>query len=517
MPTASQTPEILLFFGRFHPLLVHLPIGFLLLLLIVEAVAKIPRFHTIGHASRLILGMAVLSAVTSATFGWLLSLGGDYDPGLLRWHKWTGVAVAATAVVAFFFQCLNWRKIYHAILFATIGLLAVASHYGGSLTHGKDYLTEHAPQPLRAWLAWLGVAPKKKAPHKKPLAEPEQAVLYTDLVQPILDQKCTGCHNGEKLKGGLRADSLQAMLKGGKAGPAVLAGRATDSPLIQRILLPIEDDKHMPPNGKPQLSDDEVAIVQWWIDSGLSADKKVAALNPPVRVLAVLDSLFGREADAPPELGKLEEILPVAQQLGEQLGITILPLAQGEPWLHCNASGMKTFGNADLAKLEPIRANIRWLNLGGTKITDAGTPQIAGMRNLTQLHLEKTGITDAGLKSLTGLRDLEYLNLYGTPVTDAGLQSIRRLAKLQRLYLWQTKVTPASAKALVEEFVDKQKLERWQQEIENLETRIKSLNLDVNTGEKAAPPAQASPTPAVAAATPAAPKLMPPNATPKPR
>lgn len=516
--------ELLLFFGRFHPLVVHLPIGLLMLLLVIETVAKIPRFRTVGDSSRLILALAVLSAAVSALFGWMLSQGGDYDPDLLKWHKWSGFAVAGAALVAFVFQCLNWRKLYHVLLFSTFGVLTVASHFGGSLTHGKDYLTEYAPEPLRAL---LGAAPKKKAKDKKSITDPEQAVLYTDLVQPILDQKCSSCHNGEKLKGGLRVDKLTAMLKGGKSGPAVLAGKATDSPLVKRVLLPVEDDKHMPPGGKPQLTDDELAIIQWWIDSGVSADKKIADLKPPVRVLAVLDSLFGQGEEEAPEPKTLEEILPVAQQVSADVGIPILPLAQNEPWLHCNASVLKTFGDAELAKLDPLKANIRWLNLAGTKVTDAGLKQVAGMKNLTQLHLERTAVTDAGLRSLSKLRELEYLNLYGLPITDNGLQSLKRLTNLQHLYLWQTKVSPDAAKALADEFVDKQKIERWQQQIENLEYKIKNLNLDVNTGGQVPSPVPAqssgrqAPAPTVAAAstnteTGASSSGAPPGATDSP-
>jgi hypothetical protein len=277
----------------------------------------------------------------------------------------------------------------------------------------------------------------------------------------------------------------------------VIAGKATDSPLVKRVLLPVEDDKHMPPGGKPQLTDDELAIIQWWIDSGVSADKKVADLKPPVRVLAVLDSLFGQGEEEAPEPKTLDEILPVAQQVSADVSVPILPLAQNEPWLHCNASVLKTFGDVELAKLEPLKANIRWLNLAGTKVTDAGLKQVAGMKNLTQLHLERTAVTDAGLRSLSKLRELEYLNLYGLPVTDNGLQSLKRLTNLQHLYLWQTKVSPDAAKALADEFVDKQ----------NLEYKINNLNLDVNTGGQvpAPVPAQSSgkqaPAPTVAASS----------------
>jgi hypothetical protein len=69
----------------------------------------------------------------------------------------------------------------------------------------------------------------------------------------------------------LRVDSLEALQKGGHSGPALVAGSAQDSLLIQRMLLPIEDEDHMPPDGKPQPTPAEITVLQWWIDRGAPA------------------------------------------------------------------------------------------------------------------------------------------------------------------------------------------------------------------------------------------------------
>jgi hypothetical protein len=244
----------------------------------------------------------------------------------------------------------------------------------------------------------------------------------------------------------------------------------------------------MPPAGKPQPSGDEIAVLAWWIDSGAPAGKTVAELKPPARVTRALETMFGTaEPDMPPQT--LADIQPAVDRLSSELGVSIAPLSQAEPWLACNASLNKEFGDAELAKLAPLKANLCWLDLGGTKITDAGLAPVSELRNLTRLHLERTAITDAGLACVAKLRNLEYLNLYGTAATDAGLQHLRRLAKLQKLYLWKTKVTPDAAKGFAADLTDKQQIQRWRQEIEDIKAKIRTATLDINVGAQLAPAA----------------------------
>ena len=92
---SSGSHDLVLFLGRFHPVLVHLPIGGLVLLGVLELLAKLPRFKDAAQSNRLILGLTAAASVTAALLGWMLSQAGGYDPQLLPWHKWTGFAVAA--------------------------------------------------------------------------------------------------------------------------------------------------------------------------------------------------------------------------------------------------------------------------------------------------------------------------------------------------------------------------------------------------------------------------------------
>src|SRR5690349_4231911 len=90
------------------------------------------------------------------------------------------------------------------------------------------------------------------------------AVLFTSKVQPLLAHNCFACHTASRL-GGLRLDSREAMLQGGKSGPAIVSGDPDESLLIQAVSHTHPRLK-MPPTGK--LKDEEIADLRNWIKSG---------------------------------------------------------------------------------------------------------------------------------------------------------------------------------------------------------------------------------------------------------
>ncbi|MBK6513544.1 MAG: hypothetical protein IPG04_05295 [Polyangiaceae bacterium] len=107
--------------------------------------------------------------------------------------------------------------------------------------------------------------------------------LYDARVAPILAARCGKCHGGSKQKGRLSLDSIDAMKKGGKQGPALIAGSAKSSPLITRVQLPLDDDEHMPPAGEPQMTASELAVVAFFVDGGATRELELAALPAHLR------------------------------------------------------------------------------------------------------------------------------------------------------------------------------------------------------------------------------------------
>jgi mono/diheme cytochrome c family protein len=98
------------------------------------------------------------------------------------------------------------------------------------------------------------------------LAADDDAAFYTKSVEPILSERCLGCHGPEKQKAKLRLDSREAVLKGGKSGPAVVPGKPDDSLLIKAVRY-TDDDLKMPPKNK-KLSDEQIATLVEWVKRG---------------------------------------------------------------------------------------------------------------------------------------------------------------------------------------------------------------------------------------------------------
>lgn len=455
---ASPPSEWALFFGHFHPLVVHLPIGFLLVAALLEVGRRMGKLGVEESTITSILFWSAVSATIACLFGYLLSLGGGYEEETLNDHMWQGIGVAVFTWIAWSVKS-DWlgnripagSALYLPAFVVALVLLGMAGHLGGSLTHGSDYLTQYTPEPFRTL---AGIPPRKAAIAVKPITDVNQALVYEQIIDPILQSRCVQCHNADKSKGDLRYDTAEMIKKGGEDGPVFIAGKGLESAMVKRCLLPEEDDDHMPPKGKPQLTEGQVALITWWIDQGASFDKKVADLTVNEAVRPVLASLGGggpiekgsaAVAGPAPESPVLTMAVPAADQKlideVKKTGLLVLPVSKEKNQLEVSAVNARTFNDAQATVLPKISQQIVWLKLSDTKVSDATLAEVAKLKNLQKLHLEQTSVTDAGLKNLKGLEHLEYLNLYGTAITDAGLAELAGMKSLKTVYLWQTKVT----------------------------------------------------------------------------
>lgn len=460
--SGAAPADWVLFFGHFHPLIVHLPIGFLLIAGLLELDRLTRRNSVSSHTIILILFWSAVSATMACIAGYMLSLGGGYEVDTLDTHKWEGIGVAVFAWIAWAVKSENLGRIipfaqllYLPALGISLALLLAAGHLGGNLTHGSDYLTQYMPAPLRTL---AGVPPKAPVFKAEPITDVNQALVYQQIVNPILQTRCVQCHNAQKSKGGLRMDTPDRLKKGYEDGPVFVAGKATASELIKVCLLPEDDDHHMPPKGKPQLKESQIALLTWWIDQGAPFNKKVSELTVNEAIRPVLASLtdggpvetggaaVASRADGPaPESRVLTMKVPAASPAVvaelKKAGLLVLPLSKEQNQLEVSAVNARNFNDTQAALLPKISGQLVWLKLGDTDVSDAALTQVAKLKNLQKLHLEQTKVTDAGLKQLKGLANLEYLNLYGTAVTDAGLADLVALKNLKTVYLWQTKAT----------------------------------------------------------------------------
>jgi uncharacterized membrane protein len=276
------------FLGRFHPLVVHLPIALILLVPVLELAGRGGRRPELRGAAVLVLALATAAALAAALDGWLLAWSGAYSGPLVARHMRAGAIFAAACLVALFVRLQDCRAdrpeggpgpragwagfLYGLLLAAAILVMVWASDLGGQITHGDTYLTEYMPARLKGW---LGIrAPAQAA---RPAARPKgEATLYAVKIDPILQRSCVSCHNPNKVKGGLRMDSYAELMKGGKGGEEIEPWHPQDSELVRRITLPPDDDDHMPSNGKNPLSAAEIKLIEDWIGAG-ATDTQPAA------------------------------------------------------------------------------------------------------------------------------------------------------------------------------------------------------------------------------------------------
>ncbi len=420
--------------GRFHPVLVHLPIGILLLACFFQLLTIRSKFTVLQPAIPVMFFWGMIGAVFSCISGYMLSLSGDYDAQLVSRHQWLGIFVATASLVLYLLYKLSINeKAAQLFSLGIIILITVTGHLGGSLTHGSDYLTEG-----------LNSADEKGVT-MKPIPNIQEATLYADVVQPLLQAKCYSCHGANKQKGKLRLDQQEFILKGGKDGKVIEAGKADESEMIERLLLPMSDEDHMPPKEKKQLTPGEISLLHWWISTGADFNKKVKDLPQTEKIKPVLLALQAGSSDSDKKITDVPET-PVAKpddaiiKRLKNAGVMVIPVAKNSNYL--SASFVTATSGADslVQLLEPLKKQLVWLKLDNAAISDESLEAIAKLTSLTRLQLSNTNVTDKGIEKLQSLQQLQSLNLVGTKVSAQGVTRLSKLKNLKNLYLYQTSV-----------------------------------------------------------------------------
>jgi mono/diheme cytochrome c family protein/uncharacterized membrane protein len=421
--------------GRFHPVLVHLPIGMLLLAAIFQLISLKQKTVSLGPAINITLFGGMLSAIFSAVSGYLLSTTEDYDASLISTHQWFGIAVAVISIGAYILN-KQQNKYTKWVIFLMAILIVITGHLGGSITHGSDYLT-------KVFSSDENISSNTK---RKPISNVQEAVAYTEVIQPIFNSKCISCHGVNKQKGKLRLDLPDLIMKGGKDGVIIMAGKADESELIKRILLTKDNKDHMPPIEKPQLSKQEIELLYWWISTGANFTQKVKLLPQSEKIKPVLLALRSgeileeiKQSDIPDK--EVEKADGQAIQKLKARGISVSTVSQKSNYLTINYVAVDAITEKDLNLLEPLRKQIIWLKIGNTKLSDQQMEIISSLSSITRLSLERTSITDKGILTLQKLSSLQYINLVGTKVTAKGLAQLKDLNKLQKIFLYQTSIT----------------------------------------------------------------------------
>ena len=396
-----------------------------------------PRFSVLQPAIPVMLFWGMLGAVASCISGYLLAQSGDYDAALTSRHQWMGIATAVFSGVLYLLHQLSvGYGVARWLSLALLILITITGHLGGTLTHGEGYLTA----------AWGSGG---RAAGLKPIPDIQEAALYADVIQPILESKCYSCHGPQKQKGKLRLDDQQAILKGGEEAKAVVPGNVEESELIRRILLPLEDDDHMAPKEKPQLTTSEVEVIKWWVKTGADFNKKVKELPQDEAIKPVLISLqsgtsvaAAEKATGIPDAAVRPADTAVIRQLTD-MGVMVIPVAANTNYLSVNF--VAAWQNADtlMQKLAPLAEQITWLKMEDVHLTPASWQLLSQFKNITRLHLRNTNMNDTVISQLKGLQQLQLLNLSGTTISAAGLMQLQELKQLKNVFVYQAKIDSA--------------------------------------------------------------------------
>ncbi|MFL0683506.1 MAG: c-type cytochrome domain-containing protein [Algoriphagus aquaeductus] len=395
--------------GRLHPLILHFPIVLLIMAVVLLWLGE-DQWEKMGRITLLIganfAGITVVAGLILATE--------DYEGEALSWHKWLGVLSLGFSVLIYFFikKLQNSLRLIGSLLAI---MLLLTGHFGANLTHGEDFL----------------LAPLLTKEVKTVALE--DAEVFRDLVQPIFETKCISCHKEGKIKGELRMDHLEGIQKGGKSGPFILAGNPDQSLLIQRIHLPLENEEHMPPKNKLQLTDDELDILRFWVASGASFEQKVLELSQEEPLFQLASNRFSTEKAYTFEAADSDQIEKLNNFFRK-----VKPVFPGSPALEVAYFGSSTFDPNALSDLKKVKDQVVKINLNRMPLEEVDLSFLSDFQNLEEIQLNFTGITSAHLKGLSKIKSLRSLAVSGNPLGESGMEELKNLTQVKRLYLWQS-------------------------------------------------------------------------------
>jgi len=419
------------FLGAFHPLVLHVPIGALIAAFLLEMVHYFRKSQALDQSVKIVLGFSAFTAIIAAIFGIFLSQKGGYQGLTLQIHQWSGIGVAVLSTMFFFLKSrLNSQGVWVA-WGLNLTFLTIAGHFGGSLTHGEDFLLKDAPDFIKETFTSQNGS--------QLVIHPDSVDVFLDIIQPIAREKCNSCHNNNKKQGSLDLSEASTWKKGGKSGELFDPENTMQSLLLHRIFLPLDHEEHMPPKGQEQLIPTEVALIEWWLEHGMPFDKKVSDLQPNSRIAQILNSNF-----RPLDPYQVITVDPVDQSILDEFranGITALTISRKSPLIEIRLAGVDTIRSDKIELLKKARDQIVKIDFQASGITNDHLKEIASFPNLIHLSLQQTNISNEGILNLKDLKYLQHLNVHSTSISDESIADFMAFDQLRSLYLWNTNFT----------------------------------------------------------------------------
>lgn len=394
--------------GRLHPMILHFPIVLIVLLAAWMAFSK-AKEHKYVKVS---LYTTALVVIVTSIMGLFLSLEDSVATDLMFRHKWSALVLTIIMVVSTGVR----SPVSRILIVLALPVVIVTGHFGGSITHGENFVFE---------------------PWETPGNLAEGLPIFNVFVEPVLNDKCTGCHNPNKLKGELDLTSFSKMVEGGESGPIWNLNAPDSSRILKKIRLPLEHEDHMPPEGKNQLTQNEINLLTAWINSGADTATSIAALQPDHALyepVTLLKEYWEQNAasDYDFEFADIETINNLNNSFR-----SVDIYYPGAPALEASFFVRSAFSINALKELLAVKEQIISLDLGYMPITDQDLEIIGQFKNLEKLNLNFTDLRGTGFENLLDCKSLRSLSLAGTGVNANFLTDFANLDALD-VFLWET-------------------------------------------------------------------------------
>ncbi|WP_236979731.1 c-type cytochrome domain-containing protein [Membranihabitans maritimus] len=445
--------DINILVGRFHPLIVHLPIGFLILAILFKGMEVKKKTSDYRSALMLILLLSSVAAIFACISGYLLSRTSSYPDNEISIHMWAGIVLAIITTTWYFLEkSSNNKPILKKGIAGLAGVLVmITGHWGGNLTHGKGYLLQGLPPGVQKI---LGHTPNEAEKLEFNISNIDSTAVYDEIVQPILEARCYSCHSDRKQKGELRLDSPENILNGGESGDPLVAKKIEESKLHHTLTLPLNDDLHMPPKGKTQLTEYEIAAISSWAAQGGDFNKIVLQLEDQTAVRSWYEDqisdqklfanpLIPNEPAPNPDIEAIESL--------ENQGVLVQPVGTNSNFLDVSFINVPKIDISTLASIESLRDNIIWIDLSGHNISKQFIERVIQLHRITHLDLAYDTLQTGTLAPLSSLSNIRILNLTGAIVED-DLATIGKIESLEKIFTYQSSISREAITSFINKF-----------------------------------------------------------------
>ena len=448
-----------IFIGRFHPLMVHLPIGIFILGYILEVLLQ-TGFRNLVESRKIVIitySIGLLAGLIAALTGWLLSFSDDYGIEALHDHKQLGILTLVAMLLVIIYQIKapdTKGKLKLSGSTIAIVLISLTGHLGGNLTHGSTYLVEYGPEILKD--------DSQESFVRLSEMNPDSLMIYADIIQPLIQRQCLECHNIEENYGGLILESYSDLFKEADHEIPIIAGSPDNSEFLKRVSLPLDHEKIMPPKNAG-FGYTDVQILRYWIENGADSLASFNSETMNKELIGLIYRDYSLDYSPKPYYEKIkvdslkEGVLKQLQDSGFRANY----LGENNLLLDIEFKG-DSIGENHISILNKVSKQITFLKISDGKLSDNLVEQMDEIQHLSRVDFSQNKLSGKVIDFLIKHPNLESANLNNTDIDGESLQQLLSGAALQRVYVLNTKVTTEEIEGLQKTYSEVEIISKFQ-------------------------------------------------------